>query len=420
MSLEGLQFVNTDNNYNPIDLSKSFLTKKTLPNQVSIQEGFNVELYEVNKNLAFIKNFGNVAAFKDDTSALLIDTGMGVSSVQVVSKLKEWGIENVEFIIYTHGHVDHVTGTDYIINAFENGNTEVIGHKNIVNRFDRYKKTIGYNGIINQRQFGLPSPVFPNEFTYPDTTYDDSYELEFNNSTLKLFHGKGETDDATYIYSEKDSALFTGDFFIWSLPNAGNPSKSQRYVGSWGEVLKKMSELNPEYLFPGHGPLIKGKKEITKVLLDTSNCMLWIEDNVLSLMNSGHSLREIHSKLSLPPEFQQPYLVSVYDDFKFLINSVWRQYGGWYSGTPSELKPPALDEIGKTYIDMAGGEDNLLEFLNSLVSSEKYREASVIVDAVYTVNKELFSEIKNEIYLKLSEQETSLMAKGIYKFDLDS
>ena len=96
------------------------------------------------------------------------------------------------------------------------------------------------------------------------------------------------------------------------------------------------------------------------------------------------------------------------------------QYGGWYSGTPSELKPPALDEIGKTYIDMAGGEDNLLEFLNSLVSSEKYREASVIVDAVYTVNKELFSEIKNEIYLKLSEQETSLMAKGIYKFDLDS
>ena len=46
MSLEGLQFVNTDNNYNPIDLSKSFLTKKTLLNQVSIQEGFNVELYE--------------------------------------------------------------------------------------------------------------------------------------------------------------------------------------------------------------------------------------------------------------------------------------------------------------------------------------------------------------------------------------
>ena len=52
MNLGGRPFVNTDNNYNPIDLSNSFLTKKTLPNQVSIQEGFNVELFEVNKNLA--------------------------------------------------------------------------------------------------------------------------------------------------------------------------------------------------------------------------------------------------------------------------------------------------------------------------------------------------------------------------------
>ncbi len=107
-----------------------------------------------------------------------------------------------------------------------------------------------------------------------------------------------------------------------------------------------------------------GKKEITKVLLNTSNCMLWIEDNVLSLMNSGHSLREIHSKLSLPPEFQQPYLVSVYDDFKFLINSVWRQYGGWYSGTPSELKPPALEEIGKPSFEKGDGDSVLGTFIS--------------------------------------------------------
>ena len=247
--------MNTDKQYNPIELSKEYLKKSTLDNQVSIEQGFNVELYEVSNNLAFIKNFGNIAVFKNDTTGLLIDTGMGVSSMQVIEKLKEWGISNIEYIIYTHGHVDHVTGTEYISNAFE-GTTKVIAHENVTKRFDRYKKTIGYNGIINQRQFGLPSPVFPNDFTYPDITYSDEYELEFNESILTLTHGMGETDDATYIYSNKDDALFTGDFFIWSLPNAGNPSKAQRYVGFWGEVLKKMSKYNPEYLFPGHGPLI--------------------------------------------------------------------------------------------------------------------------------------------------------------------
>ena len=411
--------MNTDNNYNPIDLSKKYLQQETLDNQVSIEEGFNVELYEVSSNLAFIKNFGNIAVFKNNSSGLLIDTGMGVSSIQVVEKLKEWGISSIEYIIYTHGHVDHVTGTEYISNSFE-GETKVIAHENVINRFNRYKKTIGYNGIINQRQFGLPSPVFPNDFIYPDITYRDKYEVEFNDSILTLTHGKGETDDATYIYSAKEDALFTGDFFIWSLPNAGNPSKAQRYVGFWGEVLKKMSEYNSEHLFPGHGPLIKGKKIIKEILLDTSNCLLWIEENVLKLMNNGYSLREIQSELVLPEEFVKPYLVSAYDDFSFLINSVWRQYGGWYSGTPSELKPPNLEDIGRTYIDMAGNESNLFKFLESLVSSQKYKEASVIVDAAFSVNSDLFSDIKNEIYLKLAEQETSLMAKGIYKFNHDS
>ena len=411
--------MNTDKKYNPIELSEEYLKKSTLDNQVSIEQGFNVELYEVSKNLAFIKNFGNIAVFKNGSSGLLIDTGMGVSSIQVVEKLKEWGISNIDYVIYTHGHVDHVTGTEYITNSFE-GETNVIAHKNVTKRFDRYKKTTGYNGIINQRQFGLPSPVFPNDFIYPDITYSDEYEIEFNDSILTLTHGKGETDDATYIYSNKEDALFTGDFFIWSLPNAGNPSKAQRYVGFWGEVLKKMSEYNAEYLFPGHGPLIKGKKTIKEMLLDTSSCLLWIEENVLNLMNKGYTLREIQSEVVFPDKYLKPYLISTYDDFSFLINSVWRQYGGWYSGIPSELKPPKLEDIGRTYIDMAGNEESLLKFLKSLVKSEKYKEASVIVDAASTVNSNFFSDIKKQIYLKLAEQEPSLMAKGIYNFNLDS
>ena len=110
--------MNTDNNYNPIELSKKYLQQPTLDNQVSIEEGFNVELYEVSSNLAFIKNFGNLAFFKNNSSGLLIDTGMGVSSIQVVEKLKEWGISSIDYIIYTHGHVDHVTGTEYIYTIY--------------------------------------------------------------------------------------------------------------------------------------------------------------------------------------------------------------------------------------------------------------------------------------------------------------
>ena len=97
-------------------------------------------MYEVSNNLAFIKNFGNIAVFKNDSTGLLIDTGMGVSSMQVIEKLKEWGISNIEYIIYTHGHVDHVTGAEYIVNAFE-GTTKIIAHENVTKRFDTVSYT---------------------------------------------------------------------------------------------------------------------------------------------------------------------------------------------------------------------------------------------------------------------------------------
>ena len=237
---------------------------------------------------------------------------------------------------------------------------------------------------------------------------------------INLIHGKGETDDATYLYSEKEDAIFTGDFFIWSLPNAGNPSKAHRYVGWWGEVLKDMSQYNAEFLFPGHGPLIHGKDTIKEILLNTSNCLLWIEENVLKLMNQGSTLRNIQDKITLPEEFNQPYLVSSYDDFTFLINSVWRQYGGWYSGIPSELKPPSLFDMGSAYIDMAGGKENLLLFLQSLLAENKYKEASVLIDSISAVEPVFYRDIKNAIYSFLSDHEPSLMAKGIYNFNLDT
>ena len=412
--------MNIDNTYDPTNISKNYLSGQEFTNQVSIEQGFNVELFEVSDKLAFIKNFGNVAVFKDGSKGLLIDTGMGVSSYQVINKLKEWGIDEIEYIIYTHGHVDHVGGTDLIAKAFKNDFLKVVSHEKVVERFDRYKKTIGYNGIINQRQFGLPAPVFPNEFRYPDITYKENYEVNFYDSVINLIHGKGETDDATYLYSEKEDSIFAGDFFIWSLPNAGNPSKAQRYVGSWGEVLKDMSKYNAEFLFPGHGPLIQGKDTIKEILLNTSNCLLWIEENVLKLMNQGSTLRNIQDKITLPDEFNQPYLVSSYDDFSFLINSVWRQYGGWYSGIPSELKPPSLFDMGSAYIDMAGGKENLLMFLQSLLAENKYKEASVLIDSISAVEPVFYRDIKNEIYSFLADHEPSLMAKGIYNFNLDT
>jgi hypothetical protein len=43
----------------------------------------------------------------------------------------------------------------------------------------------------------------------------------------ELFHGRGETDDATFVWLPEQRILVSGDFVIWVFPNAGNPRQSE-------------------------------------------------------------------------------------------------------------------------------------------------------------------------------------------------
>ena len=59
--------------------------------------------------------------------------------------------------MYTHGHADHVGGSSFFAAAAErdgHDRPEVIGHRNVQARLDRYELTNNWNLIINARQFG--------------------------------------------------------------------------------------------------------------------------------------------------------------------------------------------------------------------------------------------------------------------------
>ena len=47
----------------------------------------------------------------------------------------------------------------------------VVAHEHLPARFDRYRRTAGFNQIINRRQFGFKDLVWPTEYRYPDETY---------------------------------------------------------------------------------------------------------------------------------------------------------------------------------------------------------------------------------------------------------
>ncbi|MGE5202197.1 MAG: alkyl sulfatase dimerization domain-containing protein, partial [Acidobacteriota bacterium] len=333
--------------------------------------------------------------------------------------VRGWNGARVHTAVYTHGHVDHAYGLPpFLAEAHARGwaPPRIVGHANVLPRMQRYVVTAGYNSIINTRQFGV-STQWPVKYQAPTDTYTDHLELSVGGTRFELHHAKGETDDHTWVWLPATKTLCTGDLFIWAAPNAGNPQKVQRYAVEWVSALRAMAALGPELLLPGHGLPIAGVARVREALLDTAAYLESLVRQTLDRLNAGETIYEILEAVRPPPELEaKPYLRPVYDEPEFIVRNLWRCYGGWYSGVPSELKPSPRHALAREMLSLAGGLERILERARSLLAADDARMAAHLVD--WAVDAEPASReahaVRAAIFRRLMDSASSTMSKGIY------
>ena len=279
----------------------------------------------------------------------------------------------------------------------------------------------GQIAVINHRQFGARRDMgissFSEDFAYPNILYRDELDLEIGGLKILIRHGRGETDDHSWVFFPEHRILCTGDFFIWAMPNAGNPQKVQRYALEWAGALRKMASLRPEILSPGHGLPIIGQGRVKKALEDTAGFLEDLSDQVLRLMNRGIGLQEIIESVELPPDLLKlPYLQPAYDEAEFLIRNIWRLYAGWYDGIPSHLKPASEKALAEEVLLLIGDLKKLISRVEEHLLNGDIRLATHLAEWAYRAapsDKEVVRLIKR-VYLERAERETSIMTKGIF------
>ncbi|HEY7436020.1 MAG TPA: alkyl sulfatase dimerization domain-containing protein, partial [Methylomirabilota bacterium] len=321
--------------------------------------------------------------------------------------------------IYTHGHADHAFGLPpFLAEAAAKGwpGPRIVGHRSVAARFDRYRATLGYNGLINARQFSIAAS-WPTEYDYPDTVYDQSLRLDTDGVALELRHARGETDDATWVWWPERRILWTGDLFIWVAPNAGNPQKVQRYAAEWAAALREMAARGAELLIPGHGMPIVGAGRVRRALTDTAEWLEALVGQTLALMNAGATLEEVLRSVSPPAHLaERPYLQPVYDEPDFVVRNLWRLYGGWYDGVPSHLKPAPEAELGREIRALAGGIDGLVARARALAAEGRLALAGHLIDWAVAAEPEhrAAHAARAQIYERRAAEARALMTRGIF------
>lgn len=384
----------------------------------------NTGITELAPNLYYLESFGNVGVVVTDEGVVLIDTGSPSNPRAVLEPLRQLTDKPVRFIIYTHGHSDHAANALPILQeAADRGDArpQIIAHENVSKRMDRYAELHDQQAFINRLQFRIPAalPSFPfnQRFVRPDMTYADQMQFRLGNLSFELHHALGETDDITWVYVPERKVVFSGDLFVSSCPNIGNPLKIQRYEVEWADALEQIAALHAEVLSPGHGPVLRGEA-IPDALLTTSKALRYLHDEVVRRLNLGQWQEQIVSEVALPPELaNHPVLAPIYGCPAYIVRAIHRRYAGWYDGNPSHLAPSPTVAVASEVVALTGS-TALLERAQHLAAEGNYQMALHLLDFVIDGTRDA-AEKRHALQLKstnlkhLAAIETSYISRSI-------
>jgi glyoxylase-like metal-dependent hydrolase (beta-lactamase superfamily II) len=180
----------------------------------------------------------NIYVFED----IIVDTGTGQNMEYILKSIKEAGcsIDDLSLIVNTHNHYDHVGGNRYL-------DLEVAMHAN-----DAWALEEGDEEALLATMFGTTMDKM--EVTRKLSEGDKIHDFE-------VLLTPGHTSGSICLYDGNN--LISGDTVF-----AGGGFGRVDLGGDMFEMrksLERISKLNVQYLFPGHGPAVDNGSQHIKM-----------------------------------------------------------------------------------------------------------------------------------------------------------
>ena len=156
----------------------------------------------------------------------------------LLKAIEESGIENLKYILCTHGHFDHVTGVAKLKDKYADAEI-LIGAEDA--------------GALNDEILSLGKYFrIPFQPCYADRLLKNGDIIEIGDIALEVISTPGHTPGGVLYYSRKENVVFTGDTIF-----KGSVGKTTFVGGDGAQLMKSLEKIKnlPEdcIIYSGHG-----------------------------------------------------------------------------------------------------------------------------------------------------------------------
>ena len=185
------------------------------------------------------------------SALVLVDAGSPGDAHKILSRLNSFRGKPLRLIYITHAHLDHYGAAASIQRAT---NAPLAIHAEDAETMAKGETHLGQvrgRGRLTAALMPIVTRLFPVEPVTADPVLQDGQDLGDFGLPGQVLYTPGHTPGSTSLIVDGRLA-FVGDLFS----TFGKPHTQRLYAHDWSEIeksLERLSALNLEWLYPGHG-----------------------------------------------------------------------------------------------------------------------------------------------------------------------